>query len=215
MTQYIMLFIKGTGTTVLLWSVSSVISFILGLVTGTIRAKQVRIPILSASADGITLLFRGVPLYAQLMIAYFALPQILGIAPSAFITGCITLGLCSGAYASELIRSGYNNIDQGQWLAAQVLGYSKWQQLYYIIGPQMLKNSFPALTNEYLMLLKSTALVGSIGILEVTKIGTNIMYRTFNPLPVSLVIAAIYLCLSAIISGIIFIIERNYYAQYQ
>ncbi len=215
MTTFIPLFLKATGTTCILWLSSSLLSFIVGLVTGTIRSQQLRVPVLSPLADVITLVLRGVPLYAQLMIAYFGIPQVLGIAPSALVTGIITLGLCSGAYASELIRSAYNNLDAGQWLAAQALGYSPWQKVYYIIGPQMLKNVFPALTNEYLMLLKSTALLGSIGILELTKIGTNVMYKTFNPLPVCLTIAVIYLGLSAIISGVSAVIERSYYAQYR
>jgi len=215
MTEYTLLFAQGTGITLLLWIISSLISITIGLVTGTLRSSELRIPVLAQCLDGITLLLRGTPLYAQLMIAYFAIPQCTGLVLSPFITGVITLGLCSGAYASELIRNGYNTIDKNQWFAAKVLGYSQWQQVRYIIGPQMLFKTFPALVNEYLMVLKSTALLGAIGIIEVTKIGTNVMYKTFNPLPVCLIIASIYLCLSALVSGISIMIERNYYAQYK
>lgn len=214
MNQYTTLFMKGTGMTILLWISSSLLSLTFGLLTGTLRSNQLRVPLLSQLLDGLTMLLRGVPLFAQLMIAYFAIPQLLGIAPSALITGIATLGLCSGAYASELIRNGYNTIDRGQWLAAQALGYSRWQQVRYIIGPQMCKQIFPSLANEYLMVLKSTALLGAIGIVEVTKIGTNVMYQTYNPLPVCFVVAAIYLGLSAILSALSTWIERSYYAQY-
>ncbi len=209
---YIPLLTRATGTTLLLWASSSLISFTVGLLLGTIRCTQLRIPIVSQLADGVTLLLRGVPLYAQLMIAYFVVPSLLGIAPSAFLTGIITLGLCSGAYASEIVRGTFNTIDKGQWRASQTLGYTKWQQLYYVVGPQMLINAFPTLGNEYLMVLKSTAILASIGVLELTKIGTNIMYRTFNPLPVCFSIAAVYLGLSAILTVITSYIERKFYA---
>ncbi len=203
---------KGTGVTLLLWLSSSVISLIFGLVIGTLRCTQLRVPVLSWLADGITLILRGVPLYAQLMIAYFALPPLLGIAPSALATGIVTLGLCSGAYVSEIVRGTFNTIDKGQWLAAQALGYAKWQQLYYVLGPQMISNAFPTLVNEYLMVLKSTALLASIGIVELTKVGTNIMYRTFDPLPVCFSMALIYLGISGLITLISTYLERRFYA---
>lgn len=164
--------------------------------------------------DCFTLILRGIPVYAQLMIAYFAVPQLTGLAPSALVTGIVTLGLCSGAYASELIRNGYNTIDKGQWLAAQALGYTRWEKVRFIIGPQMMYRTFPALVNEYLMVLKSTALLGALGIVEITKIGTNVMYQTFNPLPVCLIMAAIYLSLSALVSGIGTYLERSFYAAF-
>jgi polar amino acid transport system permease protein len=145
------------------------------------------------------------------MIAYFVIPSLIGITPSALITGIITLGLCSGAYASEVIRSTFNSIDQGQWFASQALGYSRWQQLVYVLGPQMAINAFPSLVNEYLMVLKSTSLLASIGIVELTKVGTNIMYRTFNPLPVCLGIALIYLVLSAFLTKLGALAERKLY----
>ncbi len=212
MMTFIPLLMKGTGITLLLWLSSSAVSILFGLIVGTVRCTQLRVPVVSQLADGITLVLRGVPLYAQLMVAYFALPQLLGITPSALSSGIITLGLCSGAYASEIIRETYNSLDKGQWLAAQALGYSRWQQLYYVVGPQMISNAFPSLVNEYLMVLKSTSLLASIGIVELTKVGTNIMYRTFNPLPVSMCIAVIYLTLSALITLISTYVERRFYA---
>ncbi len=210
MTQYTTLFLKGTGMTLLLWVSCSLLSLMLGLFAGTLRSTQLRIPLISPLLDGITLLLRGIPLYSQLMITYFAVPQLIGFAPSALLTGILTLGFCSGAYASELIRNGYNTIDKGQWLAAQALGYARWQQVRYIIGPQMLQKTFPALVNEYLMVLKSTALLGAIGIIEVTKIGTNVMYKTFQPIPVCLAVAAIYLILAALLTLFANWIERSY-----
>ncbi len=198
--------------TVMLWVLSSLLSFMIGLFVGIVRSEQVRIPVVSALCDGVTLIIRGVPLYAQLMIAYFVLPQIIGISLSAFVTGFLTLGICSGAYACQIIRGAINSIDGGQWMAAQVLGYGRWQQLRYIIIPQALSRALPALMNEYSMVLKSTSIVASIGALELTKVGMNIMYRTFKPLEVCLSIALIYLLINTLFSLIGNMVERRYSA---
>ncbi len=213
MKAYIPLLLQGTLTTLELWIASSCISMLFGLAVGIVRCSKMRVPILSATGDLVSLILRGIPLYAQLMIAYFVLPQILGINLSAFTTGVITLGLCSGAYASEIVRGSLNALPEGQWLASQVLGYTRSQQLRYVIMPQMFAHGLPALINEYVMTLKSTSILASIGALELTKIGTNIMYRSFEPLGVCLSIAAIYLVLTTIITGIGQLIERSFYAQ--
>ena len=212
MIPYLSLVIQGTGLTLLLWLCCSVISLAFGLIVGTVRAAEIRTAWIAPLLDGITMILRGVPLYAQLMIAYFAVPQMIGFAPSAFITGVTTLGLCSGAYASEIIRGTFNSIDPGQWKASSVLGYTLWQQVRYILAPQVLRRALPALTNEYLMVLKSTSLLGSIGLLELTKVGTNIMYRTFNPLPICLALAVIYLFFSGIGALLCTAAERRFNA---
>lgn len=213
MKAYIPLLMQGTLTTVELWILASTISCMFGLAVGTVRCARLRIAGISFTADIITVILRGVPLYAQLLIAYFILPQVCGLNLSAFTTGVITLGLCSGAYASEIFRGSFNAIPEGQWLAAQALGYSSSQQLRYIIIPQMFSHALPALVNEYVMALKSTSLVASIGVLELTKIGTNIMYRSFDPLGICLSIAVIYFALTIGITTVGKFIERKLYAQ--
>ena len=213
MKAYIPFLLQGTLATLKLWLAASLISIIFGLLVGTILCAKLRIPVLAQGFTIISVILRGVPLYAQLMITYFVVPQLLGINLSAFTTGVITLGLCSGAYASEIVRGSLNALPEGQWLASQVLGYTRSQQLRYIIMPQMFAHGLPALINEYVMTLKSTSILASIGALELTKIGTNIMYRSFEPLSVCLSIAAIYLVLTTLITGIGRLIERSFYAQ--
>ncbi len=209
------LLLQGTWTTIIVWLSSSVLSLAFGILIGTVRSKQIRTPIIAPLSDCITLILRGVPLYAQLMIAYFVVPQLTGISLSSSMTGIITLGLCSGAYTSEIIRGALHALPDGQWKAAQVLGYNRWQQLRYIIFPQLFAQALPALMNEYNMALKSTAILASIGTLELTKVGMNIMYRSFNPLEVCLSVACIYLVLTTMLSFISTILERrlNAYAR--
>ena len=92
MKAYIPLLMQGTLTTVELWILASTISCMFGLAVGTVRCARLRIAGISFTADIITVILRGVPLYAQLLIAYFILPQVCGLNLSAFTTGVITLG---------------------------------------------------------------------------------------------------------------------------
>jgi His/Glu/Gln/Arg/opine family amino acid ABC transporter permease subunit len=205
------LLLKGTLVTLELWVVCSLISIIFGFLIGILRCSKLRVPIISSALDAITMVLRGVPLYTQLMIFYFVLPEVLGLNLSSFISGCIALGLCSGAYASEAIRGSINTLPQTQWDASSALGYSVPSQLIHIILPQAIRNALPALVSEYSMVLKSTSMIASIGVLELTKVGTNIISRSLDPLPVCLGIGAIYLIINSILYFIGQAIERRYH----
>jgi polar amino acid transport system permease protein len=200
---------KGAWITIEIWLCALLISLALGSVVGTLRCTKLKVRLLAPILDIITLLLRGVPLYAQLMILYFVLPELLGINFSAFSTGIIGLGICSAAYTSEIIRGALNGVPEGQWEAASALGYSPLAQIRFIIFPQALCHAMPALVNEYVMALKSTSLLASIGTLELTKVGMNIIARSLDPVAICLSIALIYLCMSWVISSIGQLIERN------
>lgn len=208
--QFIPLLLKGTITTFGLWILSSLISILFGVTTGILQCAKLRMTGISTLLNALSGLLRGIPLYTQLMIFYFILPEVLGINFSPFLAGSLALGLCSGAYTSEIIRGAINAIPQTQWDASWILGYSRWQQLRSIILPQAFSNALPSLINEYSMVLKSTSLIGSIGALELTKIGTNIITRTLDPVPVCLGIGAIYLVINSILSVIGKRIEERY-----
>ncbi len=210
MTAWIPLLVQGTITTCKLWIVSTAISLVIGIGIGTVRCSWLRTAALAVPLGILTLLLRGIPLYAQLMLVYFVLPQLTSITFSPFTAGVITLGLCSAAHVSEIIRGTLNSIARGQWQAAHALGYTNMQQLRYIIVPQMFRAALPALTSEYVMVMKSTSILASIGTLELTKMSMNIMYRSFNPLGVSLSIAGIYLVLTCAVSAFGQLLERKY-----
>lgn len=209
-TSIINLLLKGTLVTLELWVTSSIISIIFGMIAGILRCSRLRIPLISQALDAITMVLRGVPLYTQLMIFYFVIPELIGINLSSFVAGSIALGLCSGAYTSEIIRGAINSLPQVQWDASWVLGYSIVNQLKHIILPQAIKNALPALVSEYSMVLKSTSIIASIGALELTKVGTNIITRSLDPIPVCLGIGAIYLIINSILSFIGQALERRY-----
>jgi His/Glu/Gln/Arg/opine family amino acid ABC transporter permease subunit len=114
-------------------------------------------------AEFYTSIFRGTPLLVQLSLIYFASPELTGYTISAFEAGVLTFSLNSAAYTSEVIRSGIQSLDKGQWEASQVLGLSGWQTFRLVIFPQAIRVIVPNLINEMIDLLKESALISIIG----------------------------------------------------
>lgn len=191
---------KAAVTTIQLWLTSAIISLIVGLLFGILRSKNVRIYGLSISFDFVTFILRGVPFYVQLLLAYFVVPDLLGINPSAFVCAVVSLGLCSASYVSQIVRAGIDAISPGQWEAAFILGYSKIQTLRYVILPQVLRNVLPSINGELDQLLKSTSILSSIGVLELTRAALNIISIQMQPIPVYLTVAALYLVMSSVLN---------------
>lgn len=194
------LLMQGLSMTLFLWLTTAIIALSMGMLWGIMRSNAVRIKLLSGGLDVITFVLRGIPYYVQLLIAYFVFPVALGINLSACTAALLSLGFCSAAYISQMIQGSINTIPTGQWLAARALGYSTLQTIWYIILPQVLKALTPALTGELDQLLKSTSLVSSIGVLELTRAGMNIIARTMNPISVYTTIALMYLILSSLLA---------------
>lgn len=185
------------------------VSFILGTLFGICTSNRLRISILTPIISGITFILRAVPFYVQLLIIYFVLPDLIGFNLQPFPASVIALGLCSSGYVSQIIRAGLNAVPLSQWETAQTLGYTTYQTLRYIIFPQTLLHILPPLNNELDNLLKSTAIVSSIGMLELTRVGMNIVSRTMEPVPVYLTIALFYVVMSALLNLLARTIEKK------
>ena len=197
MITYFPLILQGTATSISAWLLTGGISIAVGTVLALLSCRQLQFIYLSRAIACYTFIAKGVPVYVQILIAYFVLPSLIGINLPPFIAGTLALALCSSGYVTDIIRAGIDAIPQGQWQAAYVLGYSMPQTMQRIILPQALRIVLPALFGELEQLLKSSSLLATIGILELTRSGMNIISRELNPMPVYLTIAAIYLALSA------------------
>ena len=106
---------------------------------------------------------RGTPVILQLSVVYFSFPALTGIQVSILVAGILTFGLNSSAYIAEIIRAGLNSLPKGQFEAARSLHVPAWYMWKDIILPQVVKNVLPALLNETIALLKETALISTIG----------------------------------------------------
>ncbi|HXW86332.1 MAG TPA: amino acid ABC transporter permease, partial [Candidatus Bathyarchaeia archaeon] len=167
----------GLLLTIRLWILSGIIGMTGGLLIGIVTCNRLRIPSVYIPLKIFVVIIRGIPLYIHVLIAYFVLPEWLGINLSAFSAAIIALSIACTVYIAEIVRAGINSIAQGQWDACYVLGYTLRQTVWYVIIPQMLCNIFPALINQFDSLIKSTAILSTIGVLEVTRIGMNIIAR--------------------------------------
>lgn len=203
------LFFKGLQMTLAVMLCSAALAFTVGLAFGIFSCRRLKVPIVSPIIEGIAFVFRAVPFYVQLLIIYFVLPDLLGFNLDPFPASVLALGMCSSGYVAQIVRAGMNSIPSSQWEACFVLGYSLLQSLRSVILPQMVRNVFPAFTGELDSLLKSTAIVSSIGLLELTRAGMNLVSRELEPVPIYLMVALFYLGLSAVLNIVSRIIERK------
>lgn len=203
------LLLQGVVMTLHILVYSALLSAGLGFVFGIASCNQLRIPFLSPCVESITFVVRAIPFFVQLLLVYFVLPELCGFSLEPFPASIIALGLCSSGYVAQIVRGGLNAIPATQWEGAFVLGLSRLQSLRHIILPQVGRTVLPMLNNELDALLKSTSIVSSIGMLELTRMGMNIVSREMQPLPIYMTIAFFYVCMSLILNVMARLIERR------
>ena len=209
------LFLKGAVMTVQVLLMAGSFSLSLGLFFGLITCQRLYVRFLSPLFEGICFVARGVPFFVQLLIVYFVIPDFFGCNLGPLPASVIALGFCSSGYVAQFVRGALNGLPAAQWEAAYALGYGTRQTLWRIILPQTFRLILPTLNNELDALLKSTALVSSIGLLELTRVGMNLVSREMEPIPIYLTLALFYLCLSAAINLITKKLERKFaYVKY-
>jgi len=171
-----------------------------GMIIGILNSARISNSFSSIIFNGFVWIIRGTPLFVQVLIIYYALPEALGISLSPFIAGVIALGINSMAYISEIVRGGINAIPEGQWEAAYVIGLKPWQILRGIIIPQMVRITLPSLTNELTALIKETSILMMIGVAELTKVSKDIVARELDPMTIYLAAAGFYLVMTSAVS---------------
>jgi His/Glu/Gln/Arg/opine family amino acid ABC transporter permease subunit len=143
---------------------------------------------------------RGTPLLLQLF-AIFYLPPLLGIDLSPFVSGVVALGLNGGAYTAEILRGGIQALPRGQTESGRALGMSALQCARRIVLPQVVANVLPALANETAALIKASSLVSALALVELTRVGYQVVSRILRPTEVYVTVAAIYLLINALVSS--------------
>lgn len=192
--------LKGALATIQIALVAITFGLCGGVLIGVLNCRKLRSLFVSFLLSGFVWVIRGTPLFVQVLIVYYALPEILGITLSPFTAGVIALGLNSMAYISEIVRGGIDSISDGQWEAAYVLGLKPWQILKEVILPQMFRITLPGLTNELTALIKETSILMVIGVAELTKVSKDIVARELDPMTIYLAAAVLYLAMTTGIS---------------
>lgn len=181
--------LKATGMTIFLSLVSVLIALVIGFSTALIRILKVKI--LNEIASVYISVIRGTPLLVQIFVIYYGLPQI-GIALDPITSGIVALSLNAGSYLSESFRAAILAVDRGQMEAAISMGMTYSQAMRRVILPQSLRIAIPTLSNSFIVLIKDTSLVSVITVTELLQMSSLIIAKTFEPLTIYLVAAAIY-----------------------
>jgi len=181
--------LKATLMTILLAGISIVIALLIGFITAIVRIIKVKF--LHKVAGLYVSVIRGTPLLVQIFVIYYGLPQI-GISLDPISSGIVALSLNAGAYLSESFRASILAVDHGQTEAAMSMGMTYAQSLKRIILPQSLRIAIPTLSNSFIILIKDTSLVSVITVTELLQMSSLIIAKTFEPLTIYLIAAAIY-----------------------
>jgi polar amino acid transport system permease protein len=188
----------------------TVFSLILGSIIGLLFAffSLSNIRILNLIAQGYLILVRGTPMIVQICILYFGISSILTL--PQFWAGVIALSFHNGAYISEIFRGAIQSIDNGQMEAARSLGMSYKLAMRRIILPQAFKRAIPALGNQFILLLKESALVAYIGMTDLWGATMSIAGANYRPLETYMVTGLFYLILVGIFTYIFHKLEVKY-----
>lgn len=170
--------------------------------------RVAKIKILNLIAKVYLSVIKGTPLLLQLSIWYFALPQVTGWKISSCIVGIMTFAIYSSAYLAEIIRVEVSNIDQGQVDAGRVIGLTKRDIFFDIILPQIVFNISPKLVNEIISLIKDSAIIGFIGVTDLTR-RAQLISETYNSFWPMLIAGVSYYCITVGISAIHSFIMRS------
>ena len=188
--DYLDIVLWGALWTVAITVGAAIVSFFGGIVFAVIALYAhliVRLPF-----RAFAFLFMGTPLLLQLFLIYFGLVQI-GIDLPAFVAGIIGLGLHFAVYNSELIQTAILSVDKGQMEAARTLGLSQWQAMYKIILPQAARLMVRPLGVNLNMLIKATALVAAISVVELTYTAQRYIGSTYKPFEMFLLAGILYM----------------------
>lgn len=204
--------IEGLKNTLMIAVIGLIIGILIGTLIATVRVlpKYKLLPrVLNGICTFYVELFRGTPMVVQLLIFYYVLFPIMGVKMDGVEVSMMVFGLNSGAYISEIMRSGIQSVDIGQMEGGRSVGLGFGTTMMQIIIPQAIKNILPTLGNEFIALIKETSVVSFVGAADLYKafnvIGTN-SYEFMVPY---IVMALIYIVMVLIISFAIKLMERS------
>ena len=208
-------YVSGVGTTLLVTALALALGIVLGSVVALVRVahdqqrpghKNPVLGFFNVICEIYTTIIRGTPMMVQLLIMSMV---IFANSRNFTMVGALTLGINSGAYVSEIIRGGLMAVDPGQMEAGRSLGLNYMTTMVVIIIPQAIRAVLPALGNEFIILLKDTSLITTIGGKELLYAAQGIMNRTYDAMFPLLGVALIYLILVMLFTWLLSKFERR------
>lgn len=204
-----MAFVNGLGVTLEISFFAVLLGVAIGVLVAVVKysaAKNKAMRPLDLLCSLYVNIIRGTPVYVQLLIMNSI---VLASMKNHTVIAIVTFGINSGAYVAEIIRAGINSIDKGQFEAGASLGLSSGTVMKAIILPQAVKNILPALGNEFITLIKETAIAGALAVSDMTKAAERISGVTYDLYTPLLSVAVIYLVLVMGLTKLLHIFERR------
>ena len=212
-SQNLIFLIKGAGASLLLAFGALLIGVVLGVIGAASKISSIK-P-LRWIANVYVELFRGTPMLLQILFFYLGVPvlwqMITGnrLRVNPYVVGLIALSFNSGAYQTELIRSGIQGVDKGQWEACETLGIPYSTMMKEVILPQAFKRIVPPMVSEFITLIKDSSLISCIGATELLYSAQILGARYYNYLGPLIVAAVLYLIMTVTVSWVSRKIERK------
>ena len=203
------LYFKGLGVTLEIALFAAILGMVIGTVVALMRLSQKRHgkKTIWARIAGIYVdVIRGTPSVLQLLIMWFI---VMKNSQNGVLVASLSFGINSGAYVSEIVRAGILAVDKGQTEAGRSLGLSKAQTMIYIVIPQAIKNVLPPIGNEFIVLLKETAIVGYVSLTDLTRAANQITSRTYEAFMPLIGAAVIYFTVIKILTILLDKLERR------
>jgi len=207
MADFVPILLQGAGMTIFITLSCLVLSTLLGLVWALLKMSR-HAPVRQATATLINIV-RGLPMIVLLFYIYFVFPSI-HIQLSALQASVIGLAFGYSTYVAEIIRSGIESVDMGQYEAAQSIGMGRVKTMTRVILPQAIKVALPPYSNTLVSMLKDSSLASTITVTEMTRQGTLLAAATFQNLEVYTLIAVGYLAMSLPLMSLTKMLERRF-----
>ena len=204
--------VTGLENTLLIAVTGLIVGIIIGTLIATVRVvpKYKRLPrILNGFCSFYVALFRGTPMVVQLLVGYYVILPLIGAHMDGVQLSMIIFGLNSGAYISEIMRSGIQSVDSGQMEAGRAVGLSFGASMTKIVIPQAVKNILPTLGNEFITLVKETSVVSFVAAADLYVAFNYIGANSYDFMVPYLVMAVIYIVLVLLISLLVRLLERS------
>jgi polar amino acid transport system permease protein len=205
--QILLTLLRGAGYTLLITLACGTTAFVAGL--GIAVARELGPRWLAAVLSALVYVFRGVPMLVLLFVVFFGLPGI-GLDVPPLLAMMLSLGLISGAYLSEVFRGALAAVNPNEVLAAEAMGFTRFETLRLIKIPQMMRFSVPGMVNELTTVLKYSPFAYTVGIPEITKQAMALVATTMRGIEVYAAIGLIYFAIYKLLLAAVRLVDRRY-----
>ena len=208
-SEFALLLLQGIKTSIALTVIAGIFGFVFAIILAA--SRYFKIPLLRYISVGFVEFTRNTPLIVQLFFFAFGLPLLLGYQWPFWAHALLALTLNFSAYFSEILRAGFQEIDDGQKEAARALGIPSWIIFYKIIFPLAVSKVFPSISSQFIFLFLTTGIISEIGVVDLTQAGIFIDSRTFRTFEVFITLTILYVALSIFLKSILSVLQKYFF----